>query len=74
MFVWGGCGGQSCDPLGDGALWQPGTNGGAWAPLPESPVIEGRSAHTAVWTGAAAIVWGGVTKDGRTNTGAVFSP
>jgi hypothetical protein len=74
MFVWGGCGGQMCDVLGDGALWTNGTSGGTWQPIPVSPVVAGRHAHAAVWTGTSALVWGGLTGTTPTNTGAMFSP
>jgi hypothetical protein len=76
MFVWGGCGGQQCDPLADGALWAPGANGGTWTAIPANAAVVGRSYHSAVWTGASAIVWGGLTTAtaGNTATGAVFTP
>ncbi|MHB8665884.1 MAG: Kelch repeat-containing protein [Acidimicrobiales bacterium] len=38
--------------------------GGSWAMLPPAP-IGPRVEHTAIWTGAEMIVWGGTTEEGR---------
>ena len=57
MVVWGGCG-QSfnfCE-LGSGGRYDPLTD--SWTPMAPSP-ISARRFHTAVWTGAEMIVWGG---------------
>lgn len=61
MIVYGGEAGPPCDiPLGDGAAYDPGTDG--WQPLPLPPGgSDPRSDHTAVWTGSEMIVWGGRT-------------
>ncbi len=57
VILWGGC----CGPAGRGSRAQ----GAAYAPaadrwrlLPESPLSD-RLDHSAVWTGAEMIVWGG---------------
>jgi len=64
MIVWGGDdttiygGGSSY--FNDGARYIPATD--TWLPLApsvETPAYNGRSGHTAVWTGTEMIVWGG---------------
>src|SRR4029078_13295257 len=37
-------------------------------------VPEGRSSHTAVWTGSEMIVWGGENDSGRLNSGGRYNP
>jgi hypothetical protein len=60
MFVWGGCGGDSCfTTLSDGGQWIPGANGGSWKAIADGKVASGRIGATAVWTGALVVVWGG---------------
>lgn len=62
MLVWGGTGNQGVqgDAKADAAAYDPVSD--VWRPLPDSP-LEPRSEHTAVWTGIAMIVWGGVGDD-----------
>ncbi len=59
MIVWGGDAGPFS--LADGRSYDPGQN--AWSPisstLPVQPPFDRRHAHTAVWTGAEMVVWGG---------------
>lgn len=43
-----------------------------WETMPSA--VEGRSYHTAVWTGAEMIVWGGMSASGPSGSGAVFDP
>jgi hypothetical protein len=75
MMVWGGCGGDACvDVLGDGGVWTPGAGGGAWKPVLAAAAITPRQRHTAVWTGAEVILWGGKAKSGITASGARFAP
>lgn len=72
MLVFGGCGADSCkDTYGDGGLWTPGAGGGSWAPVTESAILSARRFHTAVWTGAEVIIWGGRAGTKPTNTGAL---
>jgi N-acetylneuraminic acid mutarotase len=58
MIVWGGQSGAS--DRGDGARFNPAT--GTWTPLPASlpQTPSARKEHTAIWTGAEMIVWGGI--------------
>ncbi len=75
MMVWGGCGGDACvNVLGDGGVWTPGASGGAWKPVAAVAALTARQRHTAVWTGAEVILWGGKAKSGITDTGARFAP
>jgi len=74
MIVWGGAG--AAGDLNDGGLYDPVAN--AWTYLPASlantPVA--RESHSAVWTGAEMMVWGGFndTSGGLVNDGARFNP
>ncbi|HEX8072714.1 MAG TPA: carboxypeptidase regulatory-like domain-containing protein [Pyrinomonadaceae bacterium] len=45
-----------------------------WAATSLSNVPDGRTEHTAVWTGAEMIVWGGRNSRGYLNTGARYNP
>ncbi len=85
MIIWGGCGqtGQQlkCDKaLNDGAFFDPAAN--AWASMTVGPTTPSpRALHSAVWTGASMIVWGGIEhyKDPvlprvPKNDGAIFVP
>lgn len=53
---------------------QPRRPADTWRLLPPAP-IRGRVSHTAVWTGAEMIVWGGLsTNDGHLSDGAAYDP
>jgi N-acetylneuraminic acid mutarotase len=71
MIVWGGA-----LPFGQGA----GNTGGrydpttdSWRPTSTAGAPEARTYHTAVWTGAEMIVWGGLGAAGL-NTGGRYDP
>ena len=81
MIVWGGgnSGGSTITRLNSGAKLNPTTN--AWTPISTNGAPSGRRYHTAVWTGAEMIVWGGDANTGTgsttnipTNTGARYHP
>jgi hypothetical protein len=56
---------------GDGAAWDPLAD--RWLPLPRSP-LQGRLGTIAVWTGDAALVWGGTpSRTPSAGTGMVFT-
>ena len=59
MLVWGGGPGAAVGPrpLGDGGRYEPATD--TWSPISAAGAPSARSGHTAVWTGAAMLVWGG---------------
>src|SRR4029077_9060222 len=79
MIVWGGF---SFDSSGEhywntGGRYNPSTD--RWLPTSTTNAPDGREAHTAVWTGSAMIVWGGldVLPNGLPqdlNTGGVYNP
>lgn len=73
MIVWGGSG---CFPdcfLNDGSRYRPLLD--VWAPLSGTAAPQARAGHTAIWTGAEMIVWGGATGlANRTNTGGRYRP
>lgn len=72
MFVFGGCGTDSCAVLfGDGGLWTPSPTGGAWSPVAEAAALSPRKSTTAVWTGDSVIVWGGTGAQGFLGDGAI---
>lgn len=57
MVVWGGLEENSSTYVNDGARYSPTTN--TWTPLATNGAPYRRSRHSAVWTGAEVIVWGG---------------
>lgn len=77
MIVWGGCSfiNDICLPS------QVGTGGGRYNPSTDTWILtntanapSARQAHTMVWTGSQAIVWGGFSDSAPLNTGAVYNP
>ncbi len=76
MIVWGGN-----SPFGvrtDGGSFVPpptSATTGTWAPLPASATAGVRRGHSAIWTGSAMIIWGGLDANGNPlNTGAALNP
>jgi N-acetylneuraminic acid mutarotase len=72
MIVWGG---EAPYPLllnGDGASYDPSTD--TWTPLSNVNAPTPRESHTAVWTGSAMVIWGGVASSTKLNTGASYDP
>ncbi|MDH3522866.1 MAG: hypothetical protein OES32_04705 [Acidobacteriota bacterium] len=70
MILWGGCTGGECQAeLSSGGRYDPATD--SWVPtsLETGPVA--RINHSAVWTGAEMILWGGA---GASNDGARYDP
>jgi N-acetylneuraminic acid mutarotase len=45
-----------------------------WTPTSTTSAPDGRSDHTAVWTGSEMIIWGGVSASGYLNTGGRYNP
>lgn len=61
LYVWGGA---DTEPLNNGAVYDAATD--SWAAMPNANAPSARSGATAVWTGTAAIVWGGsFMQDGK---------
>ncbi|MHC5037972.1 MAG: Kelch repeat-containing protein, partial [Planctomycetota bacterium] len=78
MLVFGGFN-QLSGYLGDGGRYDPATD--SWSPLfsvPPPSTLANRAGHSAIWTGAELIVWGGVIFQGTLgtylNTGFRFNP
>jgi hypothetical protein len=74
MIVWGGF---NVGPLDTGGRYNPSTDRWTASTLTTSIVAEVPSVptgHTAVWTGAEMIVWGGADAGGPTNTGGRYDP
>lgn len=76
LLVWNGDSARSGDPAtdygpGDGAAWDPRAD--RWIRLPRSPL--GGYGGVAVWTGRAALLWGGKPwPTPAAHTGMVFTP
>jgi N-acetylneuraminic acid mutarotase len=69
MIVWGGFNFDSQSYLNTGGRYNPGTN--SWTATDTTNAPDGRSNHTAVWTGSEMIVWGG---DPTLNAGGRYDP
>jgi N-acetylneuraminic acid mutarotase len=69
MIVWGGYDGTRY--LKDGARFSPTAN--SWTPLTANVPLSARWYHTAIWTGAEMILWGGYNTSDL-NDGARYSP
>ncbi|MBZ5640692.1 MAG: hypothetical protein LAO51_18290 [Acidobacteriia bacterium] len=75
MLVWGGyaeSGSGSSSYFSSGGSYDPSTD--TWSPTSTSGAPTGRADHSAVWTGAAMIVWGGSDPDGYLDTGGQYDP
>jgi len=55
LYVWGGL--DTTGALGNGAIYDPGSD--SWTTMPSTNAPPARWGATTVWTGDAAIVWGG---------------
>jgi N-acetylneuraminic acid mutarotase len=69
MIVWGGFSFDLQTRLNTGGRYNPATN--SWTVTETTNAPDGRSSHTAVWTGSEMIVWGGVPS---LNTGGRYDP
>ena len=76
MIVWGGLGPGINEVLDTGGRYNPSTD--SWTATSTTNAPSARGDHTAVWTGSAMIVWGGVYWDGSSwnplNTGGRYNP
>ncbi|MCU1268369.1 MAG: hypothetical protein JWM21_4687 [Acidobacteria bacterium] len=64
MIIWGGAPTFNSDQRNTGGRYNPITD--AWTPTTMTNVPLARSVHTAVWTGAEMIVWGGTNSSSGT--------
>jgi hypothetical protein len=75
MIVWGGYYSYNWDPyyLNSGGRYNPLTD--SWTPIfLKDYVPSARHDHTAVWTGAEMIVWGGYNGHSCLNSGGIYMP
>ena len=74
MIVWGGGINFSGNYTfyDNGSRYNPSTN--SWVSMRANNAPIHRYFHTAIWTGAEMIAWGGQTASGVTNTGGRYSP
>ena len=73
MIVWGGAFADTEEHyLNTGGRYNPNSNSWVATTLTDAP--EGRSGHTAVWTGSDMIVWGGGDLFNGFNTGGRYNP
>ncbi|MET0623773.1 MAG: hypothetical protein ABW250_12385 [Pyrinomonadaceae bacterium] len=70
MIIWGGCNpgyNSTCNKIGNGGgVYNPASD--TWRSIDSPSAPEGRTKHTAVWTGSEMIVWGGVATAITTTT------
>lgn len=72
MVIWGGMDSiQASGFHADGGRFKPSTN--TWTSLPATGAPIARGAHSAVWTGAEMIIWGGAS-GGDLQSGARWKP
>ncbi len=76
MIVWGGHPGWGTPDFDTGGRYNPTTD--SWAPTSNVGAPDGRSLHTAIWTGNNMIVWGGALMNSGPlvyyNTGGHYDP
>ena len=73
VIIWGGNG--ATGELADGSILTL-TSGepSAWSEMSDAGAPVARSGHSAVWTGAKLIVWGGVQSGTHLNSGGIYDP
>jgi N-acetylneuraminic acid mutarotase len=76
MIVWGGSAdGFGDEPLGSGGRYTPESD--SWVTMSTTGAPAPRDGHTAIWTGAEMIIWGGMDSpypEGVVNTGGRYTP
>src|SRR6202035_4522857 len=76
MIIWGGSRSEGIlgvSYLNTGGRYNPSTD--SWTATSIATAPDGRSGHTAVWTGTEMIVWGGANNSpGVLNTGGRYNP
>ena len=75
MIIWGGVNHSNGNDLNTGAKYNPSTD--SWTATTTTGAPDGRELHTAVWTGAEIIIWGGYSITGSNqylNTGGRYNP
>lgn len=72
MIVWGGLVGAAGGLTNTGGILDLASN--SWTPTAQTNAPSERFGHSAVWTGARMIVWGGGVSNDETNTGGLYDP
>jgi hypothetical protein len=72
MIVWGGNPPVCCDHFNTGGRYNPSTD--SWVATTTAGAPDGRSSHTAVWTGTEMVVWGGFNGTSGLRTGGRYNP
>lgn len=72
MIIWGAIRGATVDEDKRGARYDPATD--TWAPISAVNAPSARNGHTAVWTGSAMVIWGGIFGSTYMNTGGRYEP
>jgi N-acetylneuraminic acid mutarotase len=73
MIIWGGTHWDGADLyLDSGGRYDPVTD--VWSEMASVGAPQGRAYHTAVWTGAKMLVWGGLDGTSVVGTGGVYDP
>jgi N-acetylneuraminic acid mutarotase len=72
MIVWGGTDGSGVTEFNTGGRYNPISN--AWRATTTTGAPAARSSHTAIWSGAYMIIWGGANSGGDLNTGGRYDP
>jgi len=72
MIVWGGGGSTSGIVYNDGGRYSPTSD--SWSATNTTNATAARFSHTAVWTGAEMIVWGGIVLGEVVNGGGRYNP
>jgi N-acetylneuraminic acid mutarotase len=72
MIIWGGFNGNTGSFLNTGGRYVPGTD--SWTATASNNAPNGRRSHTAVWTGAEMIIWGGFDGSTGLDTGRRYNP
>ncbi len=72
MIVWGGTDGSGITYFNTGGRYNPISD--TWRATTTTGAPAARSSHTAIWSGADMIVWGGGNTDGLFKTGGRYDP
>ena len=71
-IVWGGSAQNHTIIMNTGGRYDPVND--LWVATSREGVLSARNGHTAIWTGAEMVVWGGLSNSGVLRNGARYSP
>lgn len=73
VLIWGGYDGNASGGFyNDGGIYDPATN--TWSPITTSGAPTARYGHSAVWTGARMLIWGGFDGTNSLSDGSSYDP